>query len=342
MTLDKRKLQVLHAIIRNYVMTGEPVGSRTISKDYDLGVSSATIRNEMSDLEDLGFLVQPYTSAGRIPSDRGYRLYVNEVLPFLEKEVDEYGTMVRDINQKVSRIEELLKTTLKILSNTTNYTSIAIAPQTDNRVLEKVQVVKIDRHRIMVILVSDSGSIQNEIFRVEDDIDEDKLSIINNFLNSKLNGARLSEVESRIQDEEKFKSQNPVVDLILPIVKGSLRSVEDAELYYEGIANMLNFPEYSDVEKIKQFLGFMEDKDKVFRLMAEAPSGELEVKIGSENLDEELKNCSLITAVYSIDGNTIGKLGVIGPTRMDYLRIMAIIKSVTQELNQIIREYLVK
>lgn len=342
MTLDKRKLQVLHAIIRNYVMTGEPVGSRTISKNYDLGVSSATIRNEMSDLEDLGFLVQPYTSAGKIPSDQGYRLYVNEVLPFLEQEMSEYGAMVRDINQKMNRIEELLQTTLKILSDTTNYTSIALAPQTDNTVLEKIQVVKLDRHRIMVILVADSGAIQNEIFRTEEEIDEDQLFIINNFLNSKLKGSRFSEVEGRIKAEDSLKHQNPMVDIIMPMVKGSMKSVEDSELYLEGIANILNFPEYSDIEKIKSFLGFMEDKNRVLKLMDGAPRGDLEVKIGSENLDEELKDCSIITAVYSIDGNTIGKIGVIGPTRMDYLRIMAIIKSVTQELNQIIKQYLLK
>lgn len=342
MTLDKRKLQVLHAIIRNYVVTGEPVGSRTISKNYDLGVSSATIRNEMSDLEELGFLVQPYTSAGRIPSDRGYRLYVNEVLPFLEDEMGEYRSIGHDINQRVNHIEELLRTTLKILSDTTNYTSIALAPHTDDTVLEKVQVVKIDRYRIMVILVSDSGTIQNEIFRLEEEIDEDQLIIINNFLNAKLRGRKLSEVEPETDIDEKFKFQNPMADFIIPMVKGSIKSVEDADLYFEGVANILNFPEYSDIDKIKQFLNFIEDKHRVVKLMAEAPSGDLEVKIGSENLDEEMQNCSIITAVYSIDGNTIGKLGVIGPTRMDYLKIMAIIKSVTQELNQMIKEYLVK
>jgi heat-inducible transcriptional repressor len=342
MTLDKRKLQVLHAIIQNYIVTGEPVGSRTISKNYDLGVSSATIRNEMSDLEDLGLLVQPYTSSGRIPSDRGYRLYVNGILPLLEKEMKEYNSIGRDINQRVNHIEELLKTTLKILSDYTNYTTIALAPQTENIALKNIQVIKIDRSRIMVVLVSDSGNIQNQIFRLEEEVDEEQLVLINNFLNAKLRGTDLDKVKTKLSEDEKFKHQNSSASLILPIIANSIQSIKDSELYLEGISNILNFPEYSDMGKVKQFLDFIEDKQKVMKLFAEATSSDVEVKIGSENLDEEMKGCSIITAVYTIDGSTIGKLGIVGPTRMDYLRIMAIIKNVTEELNHIIKEYLVK
>lgn len=342
MMLDERKLQVLHAIIQSYIISAEPIGSRTISKKFDLGVSSATIRNEMSDLEELGYLVQPHTSAGRIPSDKAYRLYVNKLMTSL----DIGSILSNDLKDKLTEgrreIDQLIQGAAKILASITNYTSLAIAPQIKRSSIKRIQLVPVDDSKILAVLVTDSGILKNAVFRTNDNISYDNLNVMTNFLNEKLKGLTIEDIgydfqEGLIREMYELKYS---ISSIMPVILQSLEDTEDMEIYFDGVTNIFNFPEYNDISKAKQFLSFIEDKNSVMDMLINSEFSDVQVTIGSENIYEEIQDCSVITAVYSINGKTIGKIGVIGPTRMDYLRVITAVKSLSLDLNEIIKNYL--
>ncbi|KNF09360.1 heat-inducible transcription repressor HrcA [Gottschalkia purinilytica] len=342
MMLDERKLQVLHAIIQSYIISAEPIGSRTISKKFDLGVSSATIRNEMSDLEELGYLVQPHTSAGRIPSDKAYRLYVNKLMTSL----DIGSILSNDLKDKLTEgrreIDQLIQGAAKILASITNYTSLAIAPQIKRSSIKRIQLVPVDDSKILAVLVTDSGILKNAVFRTNDNISYDNLNVMTNFLNEKLKGLTIEDIgydfqEGLIREMYELKYS---ISSIMPVILQSLEDTEDMGIYFDGVTNIFNFPEYNDISKAKQFLSFIEDKNSVMDMLINSEFSDVQVTIGSENIYEEIQDCSVITAVYSINGKTIGKIGVIGPTRMDYLRVITAVKSLSLDLNEIIKNYL--
>lgn len=346
--LDERKLKVLNAIINSYIISAEPIGSRTISKKYDLGVSSATIRNEMSDLEDLGYLNKPYTSSGRVPSDKAYRLYVDTLI----NQIKSKNSLNNNIRTKVKKhllkevreIDQLIQNAAKILSGITSYTALALAPQFKQSTLRHIQLISIDNNKVLVVIVSDSGMVKNTIFRVENKVSEEQLSIISNFLNEKLKGLTLEEMSNEIDTvvfKEIYEFKN-IIKNIIPIVNQSMEEMESVELYADGITNIFNFPEYSDLAKAKTFLSFIEDKDSVANMMLNNTFKDFEISIGNENICEEIKDCSLITATYKLNGKTIGKIGVIGPTRMDYITVISAVKLLSINLNEIIDSFFMK
>lgn len=346
--LDERKLKVLNAIINSYIISAEPIGSRTISKKYDLGVSSATIRNEMSDLEDLGYLNKPYTSSGRVPSDKAYRLYVDTLI----NQIKSKNSLNNNIRIKVKKhllkevreIDQLIQNAAKILSGITSYTALALAPQFKQSTLRHIQLISIDNNKVLVVIVSDSGMVKNTIFRVENKVSEEQLSIISNFLNDKLKGLTLEEMSNEIDTvvfKEIYEFKN-IIKNIIPIINQSMEEMESVELYADGITNIFNFPEYSDLAKAKTFLSFIEDKDSVANMMLNNTFKDFEISIGNENICEEIKDCSLITATYKLNGKTIGKIGVIGPTRMDYITVISAVKLLSINLNEIIDSFFMK
>ncbi|MCR2044964.1 heat-inducible transcriptional repressor HrcA [Anaerosalibacter massiliensis] len=346
--LDERKLKVLNAIINSYIISAEPIGSRTISKKYDLGVSSATIRNEMSDLEDLGYLNKPYTSSGRVPSDKAYRLYVDTLI----NQIKSKNSLNNNIRIKVKKhllkevreIDQLIQNAAKILSGITSYTALALAPQFKQSTLRHIQLISIDNNKVLVVIISDSGMVKNTIFRVENKVSEEQLSIISNFLNDKLKGLTLEEMSNEIDTvvfKEIYEFKN-IIKNIIPIINQSMEEMESVELYADGITNIFNFPEYSDLAKAKTFLSFIEDKDSVANMMLNNTFKDFEISIGNENICEEIKDCSLITATYKLNGKTIGKIGVIGPTRMDYITVISAVKLLSINLNEIIDSFFMK
>lgn len=344
--LDDRKLRVLHAIISSYIASAEPIGSRTISKKYDLGVSSATIRNEMSDLEDLGYLNKPHTSAGRVPSDKAYRLYVDMLLRDAKYHLDtgKKNEIKKSLLVESKEIEQLLQNSAKILSQITNYTALAIAPQLKKSSLMHIQFIPIDEYKILVVIVSDSGVVKNTIFRVDNQIPKEQLNIISNILNDELKGLTLEEISKGI-DWEIFNQINEyknIIDSIIPIISQSLEDIEDVDVFSDGVTNIFNFPEYSDMSKAKTFLNFIEDKDLIVDILLKNIFDDFEITIGDENLLDEIKECSLITATYKLDGNTIGKIGVIGPTRMDYFKVISAVRLLSINLNEIIDKFFVE
>lgn len=344
--LDDRKIRVLYAIIDSYIVGAEPIGSRTITKQYDIGVSSATIRNEMSDLEELGFLIKPYSSAGRIPSDKAYRLYVNGLLKMKEPKIDlKKKKQIKEILASESReIDDLLRNSSKILSTLTNYTALAISPQLKNSTIKHIQLIPIDNFQILLVLVSNDGIVKNSILRLKEEIPQNQVEIISNFLNQKLKGLSIEEINGDLSPiilKEIYEFKN-IIDNIIPIITKSMEDINNVDLYSDGINKILNFPEYKDLEKAKSFMNFFEDKDSVVDILLKGPiSRDIDIIIGEENIYAPIKDCSLLTATYRLGDKTIGKIGVIGPTRMDYIKVINTLKLFSKNITELI-DFLVK
>ncbi|MBC8588392.1 heat-inducible transcriptional repressor HrcA [Paratissierella segnis] len=339
--LDERKLKVLYAIINSYILSGEPISSRTISKIYNLGVSSATIRNEMSDLEDLGFLNKPHTSAGRVPSDRAYRLYVDSILKLDNSNIDNNlkNKIKKTLIEESKEMDQLLQNAAKILSKITKYTALAISPQLSKSKIKHIQLIPIENNQILLVLVNNSDIVKNTIFKVDSTISPGQLNIISNYLTHKLRGVLFSEIPNEIDFKEMY-AYKEILDKILPMLNDSFDIMDSIDLYSEGITQLLNFPEYKDVDKAKSIISFIENKDLVLDVLLEDEIMEgIKIIIGNENIYEPIKDSSIITASYSVNGKNIGKIGVIGPTRMDYLRLINILKIFSLNLTEIINFY---
>jgi len=339
--LDDRKTKVLYAIINSYILSAEPIGSRTITKLYDLGVSSATVRNEMSDLEDLGYLNKPHSSAGRIPSDKAYRLYVNELLKVQRPKMDliKKDHIKKILASESREIEQLLQNSAKILSALTSYTALAISPQLKGSKIKHIQLVPIDNHQILMILVSNTGAVKNSIFRLDKEVSENQVLTISNFLNDKLKGLSIEEIDGEISAgilKEIYQYKN-IMDGIIPIINQSMEDMDNIDLYSDGVTKILNFPEYKDLEKAKSFISFIEDKELVVELLLNnSLSQDIEITIGNENIYQPIKDCSLITTTYRVGDKTIGKIGVIGPTRMDYYKLVNTLQLFSVNISEII------
>lgn len=336
--LNERKLKILQAIIQDYIETAEPVGSRTLSKKYELGVSPATIRNEMADLEELGFIIQPHTSAGRIPSDKGYRLYVDQFMALKKIRAIEKDSLELDLLKKIGEIEQILKYSSKILSQLTNYTSIALAPQIKESKLKHVQLVPIDYNRAIMVIITDSGIIKKPVIRLDDEIDEDEIHLISNFLNDKLQGLTIKNIEKELANilNSELRQFSSTIKNIIPEITQSLVEVNNLDLFLNGAMNIFNLPEYNDIFKAKSFLELLEEKHLLSSLITSFEDEGLSISIGSENIYKEVKDYSLVTATYKIDDTTLGWLSIIGPTRMDYSNVVSVMAQVSELIKKLL------
>ncbi|QIB26332.1 heat-inducible transcriptional repressor HrcA [Caloranaerobacter azorensis] len=342
MMLNDRKLKILQAVIHSYITSAEPVGSRTIAKKYNLGVSSATIRNEMSDLEELGYLLQPHTSAGRVPSDKAYRLYVDNLMQIRKITEEERRKIKLSLLKEIREIEQVIQNAAKILSELTNYTSLAIAPQIKRSKLKRIQLIPIDEHKVLVVMVTDTGIVKNTVFRIENGVREEQLEKITNYLNGRLKGCSIEDISKNIDTEfvkDMYDLRDTIKD-ILPLINQSIDGMYEVDLFADGVTNIFNFPEYNDIARAKSFISFIENKESVVDMLLKSGFHDIEIIIGRENCYEEVSNCSLITATYSLNGKTIGKIGVIGPTRMDYSKVVSVVKSIAFDLNEILNYFI--
>lgn len=337
MSLGSRKQLILQAIIEDYINTAEPVGSRTVSKKYLTDVSSATIRNEMADLEEMGYIEQPHTSAGRIPSDKGYRLYVDHLMSQKAINQKDNDFIRKEFMDTIGEIDRLIKHASKLLSSMTKYTSIAMAPQFKRTCLKHLQIIKVDSFNILAVIVTDAGIVKNSVIRSEQDIDIDTLDKISKILNEKLLGLSIEELVKMDFSEldNSINGYKQIFTEILPELLQALKYSERAEIYYDGAANLLELPEYNDVQKAKDFLNVLDENALLFDILNDV-SKDTSVIIGKENKVHQLKNCSLITATYSFNGKIIGSVGVVGPTRMKYSKVISVVDCLTQNLNDIL------
>lgn len=341
MELGNRKRLILQAIIEDYINNAEPVGSRKISKKYLTGTSSATIRNEMADLEDMGYIEQPHTSAGRIPSDKGYRLYVDKIMKQNKVNNVQKELIKQEFIDSIGEIDRLVKHVSKLLSQMTQYTSIVMAPQFRRTSIKKMQLIKIDNATILAVIITDAGIVKNSVLRLKQDVNQDALVRINNMLNDKLTGLGIGDIENfDIRDmlNNSF-GHGEIIEQVVPELIQTLFYSDTADIYHDGVSNILNLPEYSDINKARNFLNTMEEKDILFEVLNDV-HGDVCVCIGNENKIEQFKECSLITATYKINGSTIGSVGIIGPTRMEYSKAISVVECMTNNLSEILTDIL--
>ncbi|OPJ55601.1 heat-inducible transcriptional repressor HrcA [Alkalithermobacter paradoxus] len=339
MSLSDRRLKILEAIIKDYITTAEAVGSRTISKKYDLGVSAATIRNEMADLEEMGYLVQPHTSAGRIPSEKGYKLYVDSLMTHSNLNQFEQDIVRKCIVNNVGQMKNLIEETLKLLSTLTNYTAVAITPQGKQSKIKHLQLVQMDINSVLLIVVLDNGTVKNTNINMNVEISKDKLEVISKVLNDKLVGKVIDEIDDKFVGYIKSEmiSYSNMLDSVFKGLFSSVVEVDDFEILLSGATNILNFPEFNDVIKARAFLNMLEQKETIVDILNAKgiQKDNVNIIIGTQSSCEIAKDCSIITATYSMNGTTIGKLGIIGPTRMDYSKVYTSIDYVGKMLNDI-------
>ena len=335
MSLTDRKLKILQAIISDYVISAEPVGSRTLSKKFDLGISPATIRNEMSDLEEMGYLTHPHTSAGRVPSDKAYRLYVDDLMKKHELTPAEKTVIASRLQANVREFDRTIQDAARILSEITNLTSFAITPTKVEDRLKYVNLLPVDKNTVVLMIVSESGEVSNTVLRISVPYTEERLQLLAKNMTYTYKGRTISEVlKSKIISnfETDIEAMGQLAENIMPDFMKTLEDMLDIQLYMDGLTNIFDIPEYNDIERARSFLTMLDRKDDFMRKIIERDDGMI-VTIGDENADDLMNDCSLITATYHVDGKMVGKVGVIGPTRMKYGEVTSIIEYLTDNLN---------
>lgn len=337
--LDERKTKILNAIIRNYLETGEPVGSRTISKYTDLNLSSATIRNEMADLEELGYIVQPHTSAGRIPSDKGYRFYVDHLMVEKNREVDEMKNFVIEHTEKV---EQVLQQVAKILAANTNYATMVTAPSYHRKKVKFIQLSNVDHDQILAVIVTEGNMVKNKIIPVDEPIDNETILKLNLLLNSNLNGLALQEIN--LGTIAKLKEQagihGDIISNVLDTLAETMAVDEDIPIYTSGTTNFFKYPELSDSAKASELISTFEEKQQLASLVTENLLEEentgIQVYIGNESPIQTMRDCSVVTATYELGEGIRGTIGIVGPKRMDYEKVMNNLKVLKNSLDGIL------
>ena len=335
MELTERKLKILQAIISDYVRSAEPVGSRTLSKKFDLGISPATIRNEMSDLEEMGYLTHPHTSAGRVPSDKAYRLYVNHLMKKHELTPVEKKLIAERLRANVTEFDETIRHAARLLSEITNLTSFAMTPSQNEDTLKFINLLPVDEHTVVLMIVSESGKISNTALRLKVPYTEEGLQILAKNMTYTRSRVRITDVlkEHIISSfETDIEAMSMLAENIMPNFMKTLEDMLNVNLYMDGLTNIFDIPEYNDLEKAKSFLTLLDKKDEFVKRLLEREDGMI-VTIGDENADTLMSDCSLITATYHVDGKMVGKIGVIGPTRMKYSEITSIVEYLTENLS---------
>lgn len=339
MELDERKEKILKAIIQTYLETGEPVGSRTISKYSDLKLSSATIRNEMSDLEELGYIVQPHTSAGRIPSDKGYRFYVDQIIKEKDSQVNQMQELMI---QRVDRVELLLTQLAKLLASNTNYATLISGPHIHQTKLKFIQLSRVEAHKLLIVVVVEGNIIKNSFVNLEEELSDEELLNLNILLNNCLNGLTIQEINLGVISKlkEQAGTHRTVVDLVLNEVSEAIEAQEeDLQIYTSGATNIFKYPELSDGQKASELLSTLEQKELLKGLFdgVSDPSGtgtEIQVYIGDETPVQSMKDCSVVTANYVLGDGLRGTIGIVGPKRMDYEKVVMTLRTLVAQLNE--------
>ncbi|QOV19810.1 heat-inducible transcription repressor HrcA [Blautia liquoris] len=348
MDLDERKQKILNAIIQTYLDTGEPVGSRTISKYTDLNLSSATIRNEMSDLEEMGYIMQPHTSAGRIPSDKGYRLYVNQLMREKNQEVEDIQQLAI---KRTDRLEKVLQQVVRVLAMNTNYATMITGPQIHKTRLKFIQLSKVSEEQILAVIVAEGNMVKNRMIPLEEPINDEQILKLNLMLNTQLNGLTMDQINlgmiTKLKEEAGIHSS--VINNVLDAVAAAIAvDADDVPVYTSGTTNFLKYPELvTDSEKASQLLGTFEEKEVLIDMLknVENSSGEddenstgIQIYIGNESPVQTMKDCSVVTTTYELGDGMTGTIGIVGPKRMDYENVVDNLKTLKSQLDGIFKK----
>ncbi len=337
MELNERKLNILKAIIKDYIETAEAVGSRTISKKYDLGISAATIRNEMADLEELGYLIQPHTSAGRVPTEKGYKLYVDTLMATSELSDTDKKMIERCVQENIDHIESLIRETSKLLSELTNYTTVGFTRNLINHsTIKYIQLVSMDKNNLLLIVVTDKGDIKKETIATKVYLDQVKLNIISDNLTKKLEGKTITSLDNRLIAfiKHEIGEYSNLIDQLIDALNSNL-SNEELSMTLSGATNMFSYPEFNDVLKARSFFNMLEEKENIDKMTKSKGilKENANIIIGSDNEVKDAQEYSIVTATYKVDEDSVGRISFIGPTRMDYSRIYSIISYINLLIN---------
>ena len=359
--LDERKVKILKAIIKNYLETGEPVGSRTISKFTDMKLSSATIRNEMADLEELGYIVQPHTSAGRIPTDKGYRLYVDDMMSEKEQNItnrenevavkeQELSSMKDMLGEKVEKVEELLQNVAKVLAKDTNYATMVTTPKATGNKLKFVQLSQLEANKILAVIVMEGNLIRNKVITVSEDLSQENLLKLNILINTTLTGLTLEQMNLSIVSKMENQAGEHInlVKEVLDAIVDTISSADDLKIYTSGATNIFKYPELSDSTKASELIYALEEKQSLSDLVVDddnsvdeqdsSSNNGIQVYIGNETPIESMKDCSVVTATYELQDGMKGTIGIIGPKRMDYEKVVETLKNMRTQLDDVFKK----
>lgn len=333
--LDDRKKQILQAIIEEYINSAEPVSSGTIVTKYGFSFSSATVRNEMSELERLGYLEKPHTSAGRVPSAKGYRFYVDELLKEDDISLDEIKYIQSKLETKVTQIEDLTKIATNTLSEITHYTTVSIGPNSEEQIIEEIKFVLLGNRMLMAIVLTETGIIKETIIKFDEDILESQVQTLNFIFNNKLKGKPLTKIDKPIE-EYIFSEMNQSLSVIKPIIEQFNKAIEDGgDLYLEGANKSFDLPEFKSLEIAKNFINVLDEKALMLEMLNTGMAEDINVYIGDENEYDELKDFSVITFNHTVGNRKLGTIGIIGPTRMDYSKVISVMKYINKKMKEL-------
>jgi len=335
--LDARKIRILEAIITDYIATAEPIGSRTIAKKYDLGISSATIRNEMSDLEEMGYITQPHASSGRIPSERGYRLYVDGLMGATRLSVEQEDFLLASISGGLERIDNLMGDVARAISILTNYTAVASEPQMARVGISHVQLVPVDEARLALVIVTSAKTVKNHMVSLNNPPPLSALNSISLVLTHFLANKGVADINKKLiakigAEFEKIGAAADILDAIIPAIIASLRQEQAVRLHTSGIKNILAFPEFSNLEKAREIFQMLEERETLATMLT--GDEDIRIAIGSEINMPAMSDCSIIKARVRLGDGMVGHIAIIGPTRMDYSRGLSVINSILQKIER--------
>jgi heat-inducible transcriptional repressor len=337
--ITERDRNILKIVVTDYIHTGEPVGSRTVAKGSDLNLCPATIRNVMADLEDMGLLQQPHTSAGRIPTEKGLRLYVDTLLDRQELSVPEQEEIKGTYEACHADISQLMRGTCRILSAFSHYTGIVMAPPLQETIFKRIEFIRIKRNQVLTIFVTTSGLVQNRVVEMEEDLSQDELTKITHYLNDVLVGLTLREVRERIVEEMRREKAiyDELLQKTLQLGGETVEAPEQRDLYIEGQTKILDEPAFADVERMKELFKAFEEKSVLVKLLDRSMKAQgVQILFGSECGVTGIEGCSLITSAYGHPGRFMGILGVMGPMRMNYSRIIPVVDYTAKLLTDIL------
>ena len=339
MNLSDRQLKILEAIINDYIQTAEPIGSRTIAKKYGMGISSATIRNEMSDLEDMGFITQPHTSSGRVPSEKGYRFYVDSMMPHVPLTSDESLLLQRMILSNISQVEYMMKETANALARLTRYPAIVSEPYLKKARIKHVQMIPVDEKTIFLVMVTDTKSVKSQPLTLPAAPEYEELVRLTGILNQHLSGKTIQQIDRPLIDKLllAFVNQAHILMPILGTIVALIQDEDDMRVFTSGVKNILAFPEFSDIRKAEAIFQALEERDALIAIIGQPQSEGIQIIIGEENSLELLKDCSLIKANYTIDNQSTGCIALIGPTRMDYSHAVSVLHGILQNIQHVLQ-----
>ncbi len=335
--LTDRQLLIFQVIVNDFIRSAQPVGSRSLAKKEEIQYSSATIRNEMADLEELGFLEKTHTSSGRIPSEKGYRFYVDHLLSPQKLDKRDVNSVKSIFAERIYELEKIVQRSAQILSELTNYTSIVLGPAVKDNKLKRIQIVPLNEETAIAIIVTDTGHVENKIFSLPPNIDPGDIERMVNILNSRLTNVPLEDLNGKIYKEVAILLKQHIhnYDSMLSSIADTLKIPANDKLFFGGKTNMLSQPEFHDIEKIKNLMNMIEDEEDMYEIIRKNPSG-IHVKIGKENKNTAMENCSLITATYSMGAEQLGTIAILGPTRMEYSRVIGLLQILSHDLTTVL------